>query len=159
MELIIRATVVYFFLWMVARGVGKRELSQMTAFELILLVVMGDLVQQGVTQEDMSITGAVLVISTLAFWITVMSYLSFKFRKTRTVFEGIPVVMVRNGEPLEQVMRLERLTMDELREEARTQGIDDLRTVKMGILEPDGKFSFLTDEGPNQQGDDENPAV
>lgn len=159
MELMIRATVIYFFLWAVARGVGKRELSQMTAFELILLVVMGDLVQQGVTQEDMSVTGAILVISTLTFWIVVMSYLSFRFRKTRSVFEGIPVVMVRDGEPLERVMRLERVTMDELREEARTQGLDDLKDVRLGVLEPDGKFSFITGEGPSHQGDDDKPAM
>lgn len=159
MELIIRATVIYFFLWAVARGVGKRELSQMTAFELILLVVMGDLVQQGVTQEDMSVTGAILVISTLTFWIVVMSYLSFRFRKTRSVFEGIPVVMVRDGEALENVMRLERVTMDELREEARTQGLDDLKDVRLGVLEPDGKFSFITGEGPSQQGGDDLPAT
>ena len=54
-----------------ARGTGKRELSEMTAFELILLVTMGDLIQQGVTQEDMSITGAFLAVGTLAFWILV----------------------------------------------------------------------------------------
>ena len=157
MELILRATVIYFFLWAVARGVGKRELSQMTAFELILLVVMGDLVQQGVTQEDMSVTGAVLVISTLAFWIIVMSYLSFRFKRTRSVFEGLPVVVVRNGEPVEQVMKLERLTMDELREGARNQGVEDLSEVRLAVLEPDGKFSFLTSDGQEQQGDDEKP--
>jgi len=161
MDLIVRASVVYFFLWAVARGVGKRELSQMTAFELILLVVMGDLVQQGVTQEDMSVTGAILVISTLTFWIVVMSYLSFRFKRTRTVFEGLPVIIVRDGEPLEQAMRLERVTMDEVREGARNQGVGDLRNVKVGVLEPDGKFTFLTgdDEGGEKGDAQAGPAV
>jgi uncharacterized membrane protein YcaP (DUF421 family) len=157
MDLMVRATVVYFFLWAVARGVGKRELSQMTAFELILLVVMGDLVQQGVTQEDMSITGAILVISTLTFWIVVMSYLSFRFKRTRTVFEGLPVVIVRDGEPLEDFLRLERVTIDEVKEGARNQGVEDLKDVKLGVLEPDGKFTFLTgdgDGGGGEQGDE-----
>ncbi|MFP5319417.1 MAG: DUF421 domain-containing protein [Acidimicrobiia bacterium] len=157
MDLMVRATVVYFFLWAVARGVGKRELSQMTAFELILLVVMGDLVQQGVTQEDMSITGAILVISTLTFWIVVMSYLSFRFKRTRTVFEGLPVVIVRDGEPLEDFLRLERVTIDEVKEGARNQGVEDLKDVKLGVLEPDGKFTFLTDDGDGgggEQGDE-----
>ncbi|MGH9225311.1 MAG: DUF421 domain-containing protein [Acidimicrobiales bacterium] len=135
-----------------ARGVGKRELSQLTAFELILLVVMGGLVQQGVTQEDMSITGAILVISTLTCWIVVMSYLSFKFKGTRAVFEGVPVGVVRNGEPVDQVMYLERLTLDELKEEARNHGIAQLSEIEVGVLEPDGKFSFLT------AGGDERPA-
>jgi uncharacterized membrane protein YcaP (DUF421 family) len=156
MELILRATVVYFFLWAVARGVGKRELSEMTAFEMILLVIMGDLIQQGVTQEDMSVTGAVLVISTLAFWIVVSSYLTYRFRRTRSVFEGVPVVVVRNGEPVDKALRLERVTHEELREGARKQGITDLGEVTIGVLEPDGKFSFLTEDGAEQQqGDDE----
>ncbi len=160
MELMVRATIVYFFLWAVARGVGKRELSQMTAFELILLVIMGDLVQQGVTQEDMSVTGSVLVISTMTFWIVVMSYLSFRFKRTRTVFEGVPVVIVRDGQVVEQVLRLERVTVDELREGARNQGVEDLAEVKLGVLEPDGKFSFLTAEEGQQQGDeDSGPAI
>lgn len=57
MEIIVRATVLYFFLWMLTRGLGKRELAEITAFELLLLVVAGDLIQQSVTQEDMSVTG------------------------------------------------------------------------------------------------------
>ena len=147
MELVLRATAIYFFLWMVARGVGKRELTQMTAFELILLVIMGDLIQQGVTQEDTSVTGAILVVSTLAFWIVVTSYLSWRFKATRSVFEGLPVVVVRDGAPIEPVMRLERITAEEISEGARSQGIDDLRNVRLGVLEPDGKFSFLTVQG------------
>src|SRR3712207_2924629 len=114
MELVLRATVIYFFLWAVTRGVGKRELSEMTAFELILLIVMGDLIQQGVTQEDMSVTGAILVVSTMAFWIVVFSYLSWRFGRARPVLEGLPVVVVRNGRPLEDVLEAERLPMDEV---------------------------------------------
>ena len=153
MEIVIRATVIYFFLFLVARGTGKRELSEMTAFELILLVVMGDLVQQGVTQEDMSITGAFLAVGTLAFWIVVISYVTFRFKATRPALEGSPVIVLRGGKPLMEVMRTERLTLDELEEEARTQGIAHLREVEMAVLEPDGKFSFLKragDDGESQ---------
>jgi uncharacterized membrane protein YcaP (DUF421 family) len=155
MQLVVRATVIYFFLWIVARGVGKRQLTQMTAFELILLVIMGDLIQQGVTQEDTSITGAVLVVSTLAFWIVVMSYLSWRFKRTRSVFEGLPVVVVQDGEPITRVMRLERVTQEEICEGARNQGIDDLRHVRLGVLEPDGKFSFITSGGEQHPPPDE----
>ncbi|HEX7276896.1 MAG TPA: YetF domain-containing protein, partial [Acidimicrobiales bacterium] len=143
MELIIRATFLYLFLWLVARGTGKRELSEMTAFELILLVTMGDLIQQGVTQEDMSVIGAFLAVGTLAFWILVFGYLGWKFPRFRPAIEGVPVVVLRDGEPLDEVLKLERLTLDELCESARNQGIDDLAKVKIAVLEPDGKFSFL----------------
>ena len=151
MELVLRATVVYFFLWLVTRGVGKRELSEMTAFELILLVVMGDLIQQGVTQEDMSVTGAILAVSTLAFWIVVFAYLTFKFKRPRSVLEGLPVVVIRDGAPLVNAMKLERVTLEELKEEARDQGLADLGDVRLAVLEPDGKFSFITKDGEQHQ--------
>jgi uncharacterized membrane protein YcaP (DUF421 family) len=159
MEIIIRATIIYFFLWAVARGVGKRELSEMTAFELILLVTMGDLIQQGATQEDMSLTGAALAVGTLAMWILIFAYLSWRFRRLRPVMEGVPVVVIHNGEPLDQVLAIERLTLDEICEAARNQGITDLREVDIGVLEPDGKFSFLKTSGQSgQQGSPEKHA-
>ncbi len=151
MELVIRATIIYFFLWAVTRGVGKRELSEMTAFELILLVVMGDLIQQGVTQEDMSVTGAILAVGTLAFWIIVFAYLTFRFKGARSVLEGLPVVVIRDGEPLMEAMKLERVTLEELREEARDQGLADLRDIRLAVLEPDGKFSFIKRDGEQHQ--------
>ena len=156
MEVIIRATVIYFFLWALARGVGKRELSEMTAFELILLVTMGDLIQQGATQEDMSLTGAALAVGTLAMWILVFGYLSWRFRGARPVLEGVPVVVVHHGQPLDEVLAIERLTLQEICEAARNQGITDLAEVDIGVLEPDGKFSFLKASGePEQQGSPE----
>jgi uncharacterized membrane protein YcaP (DUF421 family) len=146
-EVILRATCLYGFLWLVARGTGKRELSELTAFELILLVTMGDLIQQGVTQEDYSLTGALLAVGTFAFWILVFGYLSWRFPRTRPAIEGVPVVVLRDGRPLPEVLKLERLTLDELREGARNQGISDLAHVSIGVLEPDGKFSFIRADG------------
>ncbi len=153
MEIILRATFIYFFLWAVTRGIGKRELSEMTAFELILLVTMGDLIQQGATQEDMSLTGAALAVATLALWILVFAYLSWRFRGMRSALEGVPVVVIQQGRPLDKVLEIERLTLDEVCEEARNQGIRDLSEVEIGVLEPDGRFSFLKTSGePEQQG-------
>ena len=143
MEIVVRASCLYFFLWLVARGIGKRELSEMTAFELILLVTMGDLIQQGVTQEDFSMTGAFLAVGTFALWILVFGYVSWKFPRTRPAIEGVPVVVLRDGRPLDEVLEIERLTVGELCESARNQGIKDLAEVRVGILEPDGKFSFI----------------
>jgi uncharacterized membrane protein YcaP (DUF421 family) len=151
MEIILRATVIYFFLWAVTRGVGKRELSEMTAFELILLVTMGDLIQQGATQEDMSLTGAALAVGTLALWILVFAYSTWRFKGARSVLEGVPVIVVRDGKPLLDMLKIERLTLDEVCEEARNQGITDLAEVDVGVLEPDGKFSFLKASGQSDQ--------
>ena len=153
MEIIVRATAIYFFLWGLTRALGKRELAEMTAFELLLLVVVGDLIQQGVTQEDMSITGAMLAVGTIGAWILVFSWLGWRFRPARNLIEGVAVVVVRDGKPIEPALRLERVTLDELLESARNQGIANLRDVELAILEPSGQFSFLQrkDSGGEQQ--------
>jgi uncharacterized membrane protein YcaP (DUF421 family) len=155
MEIIVRATVIYFFLWGVSRAMGKRTLSELTAFELILLVTMGDLVQQGVTQEDMSLTGAMLAVGTFAMWILGFSVLAWRFRSARNLIEGVAVVVMRDGEIIEEALRIERVTKDEVCEEARLQGIADLDTVRLAILEPDGKFSFIRDDASQQRGGDQ----
>jgi uncharacterized membrane protein YcaP (DUF421 family) len=147
MELILRATVVFFFLWIVTKGMGKRELSQMSPFELILLVTLGDLIQQGVTADDRSITGAALAVSTLTFWILLVSWVTFRSRRVRDAFEGLPVVVIREGELVPEMMKLERLTEEEVGQEARQQGIANLADVAIGILESDGTFSFVLRDG------------
>jgi uncharacterized membrane protein YcaP (DUF421 family) len=144
MEIVIRATFVYFLMWVLIRAMGKRELAQLGVFELVLLVTIGDLVQQGVTQEDFSVTGALLAIGTLGFWILVSSYVSFRFAGTRGLIEGNPVIVVHDGKVQREAMRIERVTVDEVLEAAREQGIPDLRAVRYGVLEAAGKFSFLT---------------
>jgi uncharacterized membrane protein YcaP (DUF421 family) len=151
-EIVIRTVVIFFFVLVLTRAMGKKELSELTAFELILLVTIGDLVQQGVTQEDQSLTGAMLAVGTLGLLIVSLSWLSYRWRPIRRIIRGIAVVVVRDGRPINEAMKLERLTIDEVIESAREQGIDDLGKVKMAVLEPDGKFSFIrSDNGEGHQ--------
>lgn len=145
MDVVWRAAAVYVFLFVFTRALGKRELVEMSAFEMIVLITIGDLVQQGVTQEDYSVTGAVLAVSTFGFLSLVGSYVAFRFRRTRPVLEGRPVVVVHNGKWLDEALRLERVTRDEVLEAARNEGIADVGDVRVGVLEPDGKFSFVKD--------------
>ncbi|HEX6421012.1 MAG TPA: YetF domain-containing protein [Acidimicrobiales bacterium] len=152
MEIVVRATVTYFFLWIVVRGVGKRELSEMSPFDLILLVTIGDLVQQGVTQEDTSLTGAMLAVGTIAFWVVAAAFAQFRSPRTRSVFTGDATVIVRDGVPLERVLRLQRMSLDDLKEAARGQGIADLRDVDLAVLEPEGRISFLQRSGRDPSG-------
>ncbi len=151
MDIAIRSALAFLFIFVLFRLIGRRELSTLEPFELILLVVMGDLIQQGATQEDMSLTGALLAVGTLAMLIMIFAYLSWRFRSARQVLEGVPVIVVHNGEPLDEVLAIERLTLDEIREAARNQGITDLSEVDIGVLEPDGKFSFLKVSGDSDQ--------
>jgi uncharacterized membrane protein YcaP (DUF421 family) len=143
MDLVIRATVIFFVILALTRAVGRRELGTMEPFDLILLVVIGDLVQQGVTQSDNSLTGAIVVISTIALLTVAMSFLSFKSRRLRPVLEGEPIVLVEHGRVLERNLRRERLTVAEVAAEARKQQIASLDDVRFGVLETDGTISFI----------------
>jgi uncharacterized membrane protein YcaP (DUF421 family) len=151
MEIVVRATVIFFFLWLLTRALGKRELAEMSAFELVLLVVVGDLIQQGVTQEDYSLTGAMLAAGTIGIWVLVFGYISFKSKKLQPLLEGVPVVVVRDGQPIQAAMAIERVDIAEVKEAARNQGIADLSEVRCGVLEPDGRFSFIKVDGRQEQ--------
>jgi uncharacterized membrane protein YcaP (DUF421 family) len=142
-EIILRATATFFFLYLLTRALGKRGLAEMTPFELLLLVVVGDLIQQGTTQEDFSITGAMLAVGTIGMWIVVFSYVGFRWGRVREAVEGVPLLVVLEGRPLMDVLHVERLPLEELLEAAREQGIGDLSEVRAGVLEPDGKLSFI----------------
>jgi uncharacterized membrane protein YcaP (DUF421 family) len=144
MEIVLRAAVIFFVIFVLLRAMGRRELSEVTAFELVILIVIGDVVQQGVTQEDMSVTGAILAISTMGLLAVGASIVSARFPGTRSVLEGTPVVILRDGQMFLEAMRQERITPDEVREEARKRGITDLAKVAWLIAESDGKFSFIT---------------
>jgi uncharacterized membrane protein YcaP (DUF421 family) len=144
MDLVFRATFVFFLILLVTRTVGRRELSSMEPFDLILLVVMGDLVQQGVTQSDYSLTGATTVIVTLALLTMATAYLSFRVRRLRPVLEGEPIVLVADGRILEHNLRRERMTIDEVKAEARQAQIGSLDEVRFAVLETSGRISFVT---------------
>ncbi len=143
MEIVLRAAITFAFLWLVTRGLGKRHLSEMAPFELILLVTMGDLVQQGVTGEDFSLTGSFLAISTISVLVLVTSYLSFRSKWARSILDGSPVVLLEGAETHTRRMNWEHVNVEDLEEEARNHGIASLDEVRLAVLEPDGKFSFI----------------
>jgi uncharacterized membrane protein YcaP (DUF421 family) len=143
MDLVIRATVVFFVILVVTRAVGRRELSSMEPFDLILLVVIGDLVQQGVTQSDNSVTGAITVICTMALLTVATAYLSFRFRRLRPLLEGDPILVISDGRVLERNLHRQRMSMEELAAEARLQSIASLAEVRYAVLESNGRVSFL----------------
>lgn len=143
MDVVVRASIAFFFILLLTRIVGRRELSSLEPFDLILLIVLGDLVQQGVTQSDYSVTGLVLAGSTLALLVVAVSYASFRLPWLRPVLEGEPVVVVRDGELLERNLRRERLTVEEIEAAARQQQIADLSEVRWAVVETGGQISFI----------------
>jgi uncharacterized membrane protein YcaP (DUF421 family) len=143
MDIVIRAAVAYVFILFLMRVVGRRELSTMEPSDLILLVVMGDLIQNGVTQSDYSITGVTLATSTMGLLAVATSWLVFRSRRARRVIEGEPIILVDNGKPIDRNLRAERMTVDDILEEARGQQIESLDDVKWGVLESSGKVTFI----------------
>lgn len=143
MELVLRATAVFWFLWLIVRGLGKRSLAQLTPLDLLLIVVIGDFVQQGVTQEDMSVTGAFVAVSVFVVWTLISDAVSRHSRNASRILAGDPVVILRDGEVISSRLDRERVSLDELKEAARIEGFGDLSEIAFGVLETDGQFSFV----------------
>src|SRR5437667_7339107 len=102
MDIALRAITLYVFVLLVSRVIGRRELSSLAPFDMILLIVLGDAIQQGLTQDDYSVTGALIAITTLALMQRGTSYLSFRFGFFRQLLEGEPVVIVQDGRVIEK---------------------------------------------------------
>lgn len=143
MDIVLRAVFAYVLIVFVLRVMGRRELTSLSAADLVLLVVLGDLVQNGVTQSDMSMTGVTIAITTFALLSIIVSYLVFKSRLARKIVQGEPLIIVQDGKPIERNMRSERLTLDDVMEAARASEIESLDQIKWGVLEAGGKFSFI----------------
>ena len=143
MDIVIRAFFAFAFVVVVTRVIGRRELSSLQPFDLILLIVLGDLIQQGVTQSDYSFTGLVLAGGTFTLLTVAVSYLVFRFRRVRPLFEPEPLILVDDGKVIDRNLRRERLTTDELAAEARLQQISSLAEVRWAVLETNGKISFI----------------
>jgi uncharacterized membrane protein YcaP (DUF421 family) len=143
MDIVLRGIVVFVFLYVLMRVIGRRELSSLEPFDLILLIVLGDAVQQGLTQDDYSLTGAFLAIGTIAILQLGISYANFRFPRIRPLLEGDPIVVVQDGKLVERNVRRERLTIDDVLAAARQQNIARLDEVEWAVMETSGAISFI----------------
>jgi uncharacterized membrane protein YcaP (DUF421 family) len=143
MDLVIRAAVGFLFVFFLTRVVGRRELSSLEPFDLIMLVMIGDLVQQGITQNDFSVTGMLLVGSTVALLTVAVSYTTFRFPRLRPLLEGEPVIVLQDGKPIDRNLRRNRITHEELAAAARQQQFGSLEEIRWAVLETGGQISFV----------------
>ncbi len=143
MDLVLRAAVIYIVVFAFTRVLGRRELSSLQPFDLILLVVIGDLIQNGVTQSDQSVTGVILVLCTIGILQVLTSFMSYRFRPLRRVLQGEPIVLVREGEVIRRNLRRERLDEADLAEKARLDGISSMDDIRWAVLETNGDISFI----------------
>jgi len=142
-DIVFRAVFLYVFIVFVMRVIGRRELSSMTPFDLVLLIILGDAIQQGLTEDDYSVTGAVIAVSTIASLQVFTSYLSFRSERARRIFEGLPIVLVDHGKFVDENLKRERMTADEVAAEMRAKDIGSLDEVEWAILESNGSVSFI----------------
>ena len=143
MDLVIRAAFLFAFVYLLTRVVGRRELSSLEPFDVILLVMIGDLMQQGITQNDFSVTGAVLVGGTIGLMTVAVSYLSFRFPRLRPALDGEPVIVVEDGKPIERNLRRNRISNEELASAARQNGYGSIDDIRWAVLETNGQLSFI----------------
>jgi uncharacterized membrane protein YcaP (DUF421 family) len=143
MDIVLRAAAAYVFIIFLMRVIGRRELSSLAPTDIVLLVVLGDLIQSGVTQSDMSVTGIVLASSTFGVLALGSSWLVYHSKRASKIIEGQPLVLVEKGYPIEANMRSQRITIGDLMEEARGQQIEHLGEIKWAVLETSGTISFI----------------
>jgi uncharacterized membrane protein YcaP (DUF421 family) len=146
-DVVLRAVVIYAVVFAFTRALGRRELSTLQPFDLILLIVIGDLIQSGVTQNDLSVTGVLLVLCTIGIMQVLTSYAGFRFRRLRLVLQGEPIILVENGKIIDRNMRRERLTIDDLAEKARLSEIGSISEIRWAVLETNGNISFIKQQG------------
>ena len=152
MEIVFRAMFIYFFLWIITRAIGRSTLGELSTFQLLLYVTMGDLVQQAVTQQDYSVAAAVLAVGTFAVLTAIFGFLNWRSRRMRPLIHGAPLIVVRNGEPCSESLDNERLSLNDLMSAAREQGIQKFRDIELAVLEPNGKISFFSSNGSDHSG-------
>jgi uncharacterized membrane protein YcaP (DUF421 family) len=143
MDIVLRATALFAFILLLTRLMGRRELSSFAPFDIVLLIVLGDAIQQGLTQDDYSVTGALIAVTTLMLLQRTTSFLTWRFGFVRKLLEGEPVVIIQDGRVIERNLRRERLTSAEILEQARTNQITSLDDIRWGVLEPNGTISFI----------------
>jgi uncharacterized membrane protein YcaP (DUF421 family) len=161
MEIVYRAIIIFFFLWMITRVVGRSTVGELSTFQLVLFITMGDMVQQAVTQQDYSVTAGVLAVSVFAVLTIALSWANARWPRLRSITHGVPVVILQGGEPVGTAMRRERLSLDDLMAAARQQGFERLSDVKLAVLEANGTISFFSAESAagEHDGAEQKPSI
>ena len=142
-ELILRAFVVFAFLFVFFRVIGKKHFSEMTPFDFIIFLFISEAVQSALVSDDKSIPAALISVSTLIMLNVLLNKLSYKFKKAEKLIEGAPRPLIENGQVNHQVLKEETITDRELHQALRLQGVIDIKEVKLATLETNGSISVI----------------
>ncbi len=146
-ELIFRALVIYAALFILFRLAGKKQLGEMSPFDLVLILIISESVSASLSAEDSSLTAALISASTLIFLGFIMDRLAFFSKKAEKILEGDPQFVISNGRVHQQVLNREKITEDELQETMRAHGIKHLNEIDYAVLETNGKISYIRKQG------------
>lgn len=146
MSTVLRVSVIYVFILIALRILGKREFGQLSPLELVSLLMIPELVSQALVDDDFSVTNALVGVTTLLSLVFVTSLLMQRFRKAEDIITGTPTVLVSRGRMIEEAMNKMRVTPGEIFAEMRKSGIERLAQVKWAVLEADGKISIVPEE-------------
>jgi uncharacterized membrane protein YcaP (DUF421 family) len=141
-EHIFRAVAVYVFLFLLLRFVGKKHVGELAPFDLLVLLILSETVQNAMIGDDKSLIGGLISAGTLIALMQVMGYLSWRSKKMQRLLAGKPKVLVRHGRRHKEMMR-ERVSISELTEALRRQGCTDIANVRVAILENDGNITVV----------------
>lgn len=145
-EKILRSLIVYFFLLIMFRLLGKREVAQMTVFDLVVLLILSNVLQNAMIGPDNSVTGGLIGAATILAINWAVGRAAFSSRWFEKTIEGVPTLLVHSGEMVLPNLRRTNISREELLSNLRSQGIFDLEEVRAAVLEPSGKLSVLKKE-------------
>jgi uncharacterized membrane protein YcaP (DUF421 family) len=149
MDAVLRATAVYIVLLLLFRISGRRSLSQLTTFDFVLLLIIGEAMQQALLGEDFSLTNAVLVIVTLITIDIALSLVKQRSPSVEKLIDGVPMILVENGRPLSDRLRKSRVSEEDVLEAARRlQGLERLDQIKFAVLEVSGGITVIPKKRP-----------
>jgi uncharacterized membrane protein YcaP (DUF421 family) len=141
---VLRATAIYVLILLVFRISGKRSLAQITTFDFVLLLIIGEATQQALLGNDFSLTNAALVIVTLVGLDIGLSLLKQRYPQLDKVLDDVPLVIVENGKPLKERMDRERVDEQDVLAAARElRGLERMEQIKYAILERSGGISII----------------
>ncbi len=150
-EFVVRALLVYGFLLVVLRLTGKRQVGQLAPFDLVLLLVLSNAVQNSMNAGDNTVGAGYILVLTLVAVNAVMGWLTWKSKRLEAILEGQPLVIVKNGTVDEAALRRERITRHELLSAVRQAGLTDLTDVRYAIFENTGRINVIG-RGANGEG-------
>jgi uncharacterized membrane protein YcaP (DUF421 family) len=148
-EIVLRSLAVYLFILAAIRLFGKKELSQLSIFDLVLILLISNSVQNAMVGPDNSLVGGLIAASSLFVANYILTFLIYKNRKIASFLQGNPVLLIHNGKVIENNLRKEQITITEIEQAAREHGVESLEDVNLAVLEVDGSISILSDNYQN----------